>query len=182
MGSHAAKPAAARVVDLSFLDCLPRRTRLSFRGGPAAVAAAARVFGVELPTLACRSATHGSRSALWLGPDEYLLLAPEAERESLIKAFADDLGDIPHSVVDITHRQNALKIHGPNAAWILESGCPLDLDLSRFPVGMCTRTLYEKSEIVLWRTATDTFEIEVWRSFTEYVTSLIAQMAHELPG
>jgi sarcosine oxidase subunit gamma len=44
---------------------------------------------------------------------------------------------------------------------------------------MCTRTLFEKSEIVLWRTAPDTFHIEVWRSFAPYVTALLAEVARE---
>jgi sarcosine oxidase subunit gamma len=44
---------------------------------------------------------------------------------------------------------------------------------------MCTRTLFEKSEMVLWRTAPDSFHIEVWRSFAPYVTGLLAEVARE---
>ena len=38
-----------------------------------------------------------------------------------------------------------------------------------FPVGMCTRTLFAKAEIVLWRTGENVFQIEVWRSFADYL-------------
>jgi heterotetrameric sarcosine oxidase gamma subunit len=32
---------------------------------------------------------------------------------------------------------------------------------------------------VLWRTETDTFHMEVWRSFAGYVTGLLAEIAKE---
>ena len=182
MASHAPKATAKRVADLSFMEVLPPGTRLSFRGGADAIAAASKVLGLELPTTACRASVSGERAALWLGPDEYLLFAPEADGTALISALATGLSGIAHSVVDVSHRQSGLRIKGTHAAWILESACPLDLDESQFPVGMCTRTIYEKCEITLWRKATHDFHIEVWRSYTEYVTSLLAEVALELPA
>jgi sarcosine oxidase subunit gamma len=47
---------------------------------------------------------------------------------------------------------------------------------------MCTRTLFEKVEIVLWRTAPEIFQVEVWRSFAPHLTQLLAEVARELPG
>jgi len=44
---------------------------------------------------------------------------------------------------------------------------------------MCTRTLFGKAEIVLWRTTPDTFRIEVWRSFAPYVLGSLAEAARE---
>ena len=76
--------------------------------------------------------------------------------------------------------QTAFEVAGPSARMLLNTGCPLDLADASFPVGMCSRTLFEKSEIVLWRTAVDTFHVEVWRSFAPYVTGVLAQAAREL--
>jgi sarcosine oxidase subunit gamma len=53
------------------------------------------------------------------------------------------------------------------------------LDPAAFPVGMCTRTVFAKAEIVLWRTSVDIFRLEVWRSFTDYVARYLAQVARE---
>jgi sarcosine oxidase subunit gamma len=47
---------------------------------------------------------------------------------------------------------------------------------------MCTRTVFEKAEIVLWRTETFVFRIEVWRSFVPYVHALLTEAAREHPG
>src|ERR1039457_130132 len=84
-----------------------------------------------------------------------------------------------HSLVDVSHRQTGLEMSGPRAADILNSGCPLDLDVSAFAVGMCTRTVFAKAEIVLWRIAADVFRLEVWRSFTDYVARFLGEVARE---
>jgi sarcosine oxidase, subunit gamma len=39
-----------------------------------------------------------------------------------------------------------------------------------------------KADIVLWRTGTDTFHVEVWRSFADYVSRFLAEAARELAG
>jgi sarcosine oxidase subunit gamma len=68
-------------------------------------------------------------------------------------------------------------LRGPQAATLLSAGCPLDLDDSAFPVGMCTRTVLAKAEVVLWRTGAEAFRIEVWRSFVAYVSQFLAEAA-----
>jgi sarcosine oxidase subunit gamma len=44
---------------------------------------------------------------------------------------------------------------------------------------MCTRTVFAKADIVLWRTGEQTFHVEVWRSFAGYVTGLLVEIASE---
>ncbi|HUO96412.1 MAG TPA: sarcosine oxidase subunit gamma family protein [Steroidobacteraceae bacterium] len=171
-----------RIDACRWLEPLPAATRFSLRGGDEARLAASRAFGVELPASACRAASAGGRSALWLGPDEHLLIAPEPEGPALAAALAAALAVVPHSLVDVSHRQVAFAVQGPHAEWLLGSGCPLDLDVGAFPVGMCTRTVFVKAEVLLWRTARDAFRIEVWRSFAEYVVAHLAETALERPA
>ena len=47
---------------------------------------------------------------------------------------------------------------------------------------MCTRTVFAKAEIVLWRTDPDTFRVEVARSYCRYVVDLLGEVARELPA
>jgi heterotetrameric sarcosine oxidase gamma subunit len=70
-------------------------------------------------------------------------------------------------------------VSGPRAAWAINAFCPLDLHLAAFPAGKCTRTVFGKSEIVLWRTATDTFHIEVARSYAPYVLACLEEARRE---
>jgi heterotetrameric sarcosine oxidase gamma subunit len=115
----------------------------------------------------CRATMDGDRALLWLGPDEFLLLASH-------RAF-----DVPTGAVDISHRDTALSVSGPRAGWVINAFCPLDLHPSAFPVGMCTRTIFGKSPILLWRTDIDTFRIDVMRSFAPYVWACLEEARRE---
>jgi len=160
-----------------WLKTLPPASRYAFYGDAAARAAILPAWGVEFSAEACRAHTHGDRATLWLGPDEYLLIDRAAATP--IAALEQSLQGVAHALVDISHRQFALQVTGPHAATILNGACPLDLDVAEFPVGMCTRTVFAKAEIVLWRTRPDTFHLEVWRSFAGYVTGILSEIARD---
>lgn len=184
---------SARIVSSTWVRALPPATRYVLRGGPAVMRAAGQALHLTLAETACRAATVANHSqpevvnlgdapnyglaALWMGPDEQLLLGPEAS--DIGAALHPALRGLPHSLVDVSHRQMAFEVTGPQATLLLNAGCPLDLDLSAFPVGMCTRTVLAKAEIVLWRTSQDVFHVEVWRSFADYVSRFLAEVARE---
>jgi sarcosine oxidase subunit gamma len=156
---------------------LPFAGRWILRAGPKAREVADAAFGVALPTTACRAAAEGERAALWIGPDEWLLIAAAQSAAETATALEAALADSPHSLVDVSHRQLALELTGRDAPTLLAAGCPLDLDANAFPVGMCTRTMLSKAEVVLWRTGADVFRIEVWRSFAPYVSAYLEEAA-----
>jgi sarcosine oxidase, subunit gamma len=167
----------------SWLRLLPPAMRLVLHGDAQVRAAAAAAWGAGFSEHACRAVTQGTRATLWLGPDEYLLYgADEAAKDGTLAALQGALGNLPCALVDISHRQFALEVSGAHAATILNGACPLDLDPSQFPIGMCTRTVLAKADIVLWRTRGDAFHLEVWRSFSGYVTGLLHEIAGELHG
>lgn len=181
-----ARAAAVRqgpqITACSLVRPLAPAVRYVLRGGPQVMTAAGNALGLSISQVACRAATNGAANgglaALWLGPDEQLLLG--AEDSDIAAALGPVLRELPHSLVEVSHRQTALEVNGPRAAVVLSAGCPLDLDPSAFPVGMCTRTVVAKAEIVLWRTAEDIFHIEVWRSFAAYVSRFLAEAARDI--
>jgi sarcosine oxidase subunit gamma len=158
---------------------LPPATRLAVRGSGDAVAVLGDAFGLALPTDACRARANAQRSALWLGPDEWLLIAPDGEMPALAAWMEDALRETAGSIVDVSDRNEGIEVKGAKAAEAINGFCPLDLDPAAFPIGMCTRTLFGKAEIVLWRTAAETFRIEVWRSFAPYVRGCLDEAARE---
>ncbi len=162
-----------------WLRTLAPASRFILQGGLTARAAAGTVFGVTLSEDPCRANSKENRAALWLGPDEQLLLGPAADNAILAAGFARALTGIPHSLVNVSQRQIALELRGPHATAILNCGCPLDLDAAEFPAGMCTRTLFGKADIVLWRTGAAEFRLEVWRSFSDYVLGCLHEAARD---
>jgi sarcosine oxidase subunit gamma len=161
------------------LRMLPPATRHILRAAPAVLAAAGDAIDLSLSMSPCRASMHADRAALWLGPDERLLLAPEGAAADTAGRLLHALGDQAHSLVDVSHRQIALAVAGPHAISVLAAACPLDLE-GDFPVGMCTRTVLAKAEIVLWRVADERFHLEVWRSFAAYVSGIIAEAVRGL--
>ena len=184
------------IAESDWLRLLLPLERWVLHGGAEARARAAPVWGVPFSSVACRALRQGSRATLWLGPDEFLLLdasgaveglaghASAAAGESVAVALERALAGVPHALVACGHRQVALAVCGPHAATILNGACPLDLDSGAFPVGMCTRTVLAKADIMLWRTDESRFHLEVWRSFTDYVSALLHEIASEFypPG
>ncbi len=136
--------------------------RLLLRGDAVVAQAAGTAFGIPIPLEACRAEFHPPRAALWLGPDEFLLLLPEPWVADTMAALAAALGAAPHALVDVSQRQRGLVVEGADAATLLNAGCPLDLDLVAFPVNTCTRTLLGKAEVVLWRMAAGRFNAGRW--------------------
>jgi sarcosine oxidase, subunit gamma len=164
----------------ALLRLQPPSTRHILRAAPAVLEGAGDVLGLSLSMPACRASIAATRAALWLGPDERLLLGEDSSAIETAKLLQRVLQQQPHSLVDVSHRQVALVLTGPGAATVLAAGCPLDLDPAAFPVGMCTRTVLAKAEIVLWRRADDSFHLEVWRSFAAYVSGVLAEAARDL--
>jgi sarcosine oxidase, subunit gamma len=154
---------------------LPPAVRLVLRAGEPARAVAERAFGAPIPTAACRAGVRGEHAALWLGPDEWLLIAPEPAGTGVLAGLESALHGLACSLVDVSHRQIALEVAGAHAELLLAAGCPLDLHPDAFPVGMCTRTMLGKTEIVLWRSRPEAFRIEVWRSFAAYLSAFLVE-------
>lgn len=147
----------------------PGLSRRLLRGDAASLGAA---FALALPTRPCTS-VEGRRSALWLGPDEWLLLASEA-------AAWPDWSDETGAVFDISDRQIAFIVEGASAADTIAGAAPLDLSPTRFPPGACTRTVFGKAEIVLWRPSLHRFHLETARSYAGYVGELLQVCACDL--
>jgi sarcosine oxidase, subunit gamma len=178
MADLSAARQAPRITACALVRPLPPIGRHILRGGPLVMAAAGNALGLAISQTVCRSWVNVNRAALCLGPDEHLLLGPDALE--IAGVLEPALRDLPHSLVDVSHRQTALEISGPHAAAVLNAGCPLELDPAAFPVGMCTRTVLAKAEIVLWRTGDDIFHIEIGRSFAAYVSRFLDEAAREV--
>ncbi len=151
-------------------------SRLSLRARESAVPALSEALGLALPTSPKSSVTSGLRSALWLGPDEWLLI--DQGESDLMVALAGVSGLF--SATDISHRNTAIIVSGAGAEAALNAGCPQDLSLASFPVGGCSRTIFGKAEVVLLRTGDDTFRVECWRSFATYVGGLLQEAAEDV--
>lgn len=164
---------------VSILKAAPL-TRLSLRAREASLQKAGTAFGVSLPLKPLSCETAAGRAALWMGPDEWTLIAPEEDQQTVFDGIESALSDDPHALVDISDRSEALIVGGEKAVWLLNTGIFIDFSLEAFPVGTVTRTMFHKAAVMIWRTGPDTFVVECWVSFMDYVAGLLVQSAGEL--
>ncbi|GAC1044362.1 sarcosine oxidase subunit gamma [Rhizobium sp. No.120] len=150
-------------------------SRISLRAPADSVHGLSQAIGLQLPTRPKTSASANGRHALWLGPDEWLVI--DENGVELVGVAASS--GVLHSATDISHRNTAVIVSGPGAEATLAAGCPQDVSLSAFPVGACSRTLLGKAEVVILRLDDETFRVEVWRSFSDYAFGLLAEGAED---
>ncbi|MEZ2220389.1 sarcosine oxidase subunit gamma [Rhizobium sp. RCC_161_2] len=150
-------------------------SRIALRAPDDSIPGLSKVLGLELPRKPKTSARSEGRYALWLGPDEWLVIDESGTELVALAATAGVL----HSATDVSHRNTAIIVSGPGAEATLAGGCPQDLSIVAFPVGACSRTLFGKVEVVLLRLDEETFRVEVWRSFSDYAFGLLGEAAED---
>lgn len=150
-------------------------SRIALRAPADSVGGLSHVLGLQLPTRPKTSASNNGRHALWIGPDEWLVI--DENSADLMGATASS--GVSHSATDVSHRNTAVIVSGPGAEATISGGCPQDLSREAFPVGACSRTLLGKVEVVLLRLDEETFRVEVWRSFSDYAFGLLSEAAED---
>lgn len=155
--------------------------QIALHCAPEDAPALADAIGVVLTAEMLRAAASGDWNALHLAPDEWLLTGPLDQGEALLARLAE-AASIAKSVVAVSDRSLAIELHGTDAAALLNAGCPLDLSDTAFPRDACTRTLFGKVQVLVWRMSKpDCFRMQYGRSYDDYVTALIVEAAQDLP-
>ncbi|GHG99164.1 sarcosine oxidase subunit gamma family protein [Pseudodonghicola xiamenensis] len=151
------------------------RFSLRARGDLAPLEAA---LGLSLPDRIGQRTSAGEREVLCLGPDEWVLHAPESDATAITAACAGVYADHPHSLVDISGREVSFVIDGPRGAELLTLGCARDLDT--IAVGEGRRTLFDGATVILWRDADNNFRLDCWTSFATHLFHLLDTGVREL--
>ena len=137
-----------------------------------ALAAVQRVLGVQLPLTPNTTAAGNDLRSIWLGPDEWLLLAEHQRSDSLVRELQAGLTGHFASVVDISAGQTVIRLRGSSTLAVLARGCALDLDPDTFPPGACAQTLLARAQVLLLAVDdTPTVDIVVRRSFAPYAAA-----------
>jgi len=149
---------------------------VSVRLDPADGALLARVhaaLGMGLPMVAnTASGDPDGRHALWLSPDEWLVIGPAGTAPAIESAMRAAAGDAFVVVVDVSANRLAFEVAGPGARELLESGCPIDLHPRAFRAGSCAQTLLARANVLVHQTG-DQPRYRIWirPSFARYLAA-----------
>jgi len=172
LGHYASGPGVSLVP-------VPARPKVSLHGHPDATAAISDALGIALPTRPKTVAETETLAALWLGPEDWLLVGASenpADAAALIAAV-EAAPTADKSAVDVSDRFVAVAVEGPAAEAVLSACCPQDLRLRSFPVGAASRSLFQKIDVIIWRRSETGFEIYCGRSFSDYLWALLVEAA-----
>lgn len=160
--------------------------QINLRGNPAdpAFGAAVRgVLGADLPARANTWTGSAGQSAIWLGPDEWLLTGPEGTHAALESALRAALRGQHHSVVDISANRTIIEIGGALARSVLLKGCSLDLHTGAFAPPQSAQTVLAKAQVLMQCCAADggpvEFRLYVRNSFAHYLAEWLTDAAAE---
>ncbi|MDQ6772617.1 MAG: sarcosine oxidase subunit gamma [Candidatus Dormibacteraeota bacterium] len=167
--------ASVRLAEVAF----PAQLSVRLRPGGAAANRAAGVLGVPLPEAPNTAALAADTRVLWLGPDEWLVLAPDGDASRLQAELSSALGSEPGSVIDVSAQRAVLSLSGPNGREVLAKGCPIDLHPSVFGPGRCAQTLLAKARVVVLPVGPDEFWILVGASFSGYLVEWLLDAMSE---
>ncbi|WP_328869354.1 sarcosine oxidase subunit gamma [Streptomyces sp. NBC_00287] len=160
----------------------PFLTMVNLRVDPASEAAdrMEKALGASLPRQCGRTTAAGPRTVLWLGPDEWLVLAEGASVASELK---EALGADPGSVVDVSANRTTLELTGPAARQALEKGCPLDLHPRAFGPGRAVSTTVGPVAVLLWQVDdVPTYRLLPRSSFADYLARWLIDAMSEYRG
>ncbi|MEX2274438.1 MAG: sarcosine oxidase subunit gamma family protein [Actinomycetota bacterium] len=150
---------------------LEETAQVSVRGGTSAAEA------LDLPTEPNTFVTQGDRTILWLGPDEWLVLAPGASLDAIVAEMDEALSASHRSVVDVSANRVLLRLHGSGVRDVLATGCPLDLHPRSWTAGRCAQSLVMDVPAILVRREEHTTWLLVRPSFAEHVVDRLLDAA-----
>lgn len=160
------------------VEALAPTARFSLRARSAHVVPLGEALGVALPTRIGGRASAGAREVLCLGPDEWLILAPEAEAKEIAACLASLYDTAPYALAEISDRELSYRVSGPGAIQVIAMGCPRDL--RAIAPGQATRTVFDDAAVILWRDGPENFRLDIWRSFAPHVLALLKTGVSEL--
>jgi sarcosine oxidase subunit gamma len=176
-----ALPDGVQITPLPFVAMIDVRLDPT---GSAAVAVGG-YLGVALPTAPSTYAESEVATAIWLGPDEWLIISPFRTPEQLETGLREAVGaggtEFDGSVVDVSAQRTTVALRGEHARDLLAGGCALDLHPRVFGRGAAAQTLLgQAGELLMALDDTGThYQLVVRSSFAGYLTAWLLDAATE---
>ena len=139
-----------------------------------------------LPTEANTSTTSDKLTAIWLSPDEWMIVSNELVNKDTNKYELNEIlfNSISKTnlgaVIDVTDQFVQLELKGKNIYEIFSAGCPFNFNEFREKKGSTTQTVLNHIDVILQHKEENVVNIFVRRSFAEHLWSWIEDSASRL--
>ena len=139
-----------------------------------------------LPTEANTSTTSDKLTAIWLSPDEWMIVSNELVNKENDKYELNEIlfNSISKTnlgaVIDVTDQFVQLELKGKNIYEIFSAGCPFNFNEFKEKKGSTTQTVLNHIDVILHHKEENVVNLFVRRSFAEHLWSWIEDSASRL--
>jgi sarcosine oxidase subunit gamma len=135
-------------------------------------------LGARLPRKVGETSHSGGHTALWLGPDEWLVVS-EADAGTLVDQLREAAGGTTAQVLDLSANRTVIELTGPGARSVLEKGCPADLHPRTFRDGSAIVTSLARVPVLVWKVDAERFRVMPRASLARYVAAWLLDAVRE---
>ena len=138
-----------------------------------------KIVGIETELANNHFASTRSRYAIWLSPDEMMILTGAGEEAELAAHITTATKGAHMAVTDITDAMTSLHLSGASVRQMLAKGCAIDLHKDYFKAGQCAQTTLSHAAVTLLALADDEMILLCRTSFTDYVVNYLCDASLE---
>ena len=133
-----------------------------------------KLLGCVLPDSPQEKASNEA-VAYWLGPNDWLLVNPAPDMDSIKSALQEAPNGATFVLTDVTDAYSIIDISGEDAVSRLAAGCSVDFHDSVFPTGRYVLTRLQHLSVIIHRLDdTPRFRILVDRSVAQFLRDWLA--------
>jgi sarcosine oxidase, subunit gamma len=145
--AHARSPLAGRARELAAVGAaeVAFLAQVDLRADPAL----ASRLPFPLPLRPNTWTGGGGREALWLGPDQWLVVGAPGSAPAITAELGRGLGGQHHAAVDTSANRTVVELTGDARFDLLTQGCSLDLHPRAWRPGRCAQTLLARVPVLL---------------------------------
>ena len=146
--------------------------------GDTDVVSALQGAGFDLPDPAELVGELGN-GALWMSPDELMILCAHDEAEAIVATLAEALSELHVLVANVSDARAVFRLSGNGSAVreVLAKLSPADLRQAALPPGRVRRTRLAQVPAAFWFASDDEAILICFRSVAGYVLELLSKVA-----
>ena len=143
------------------------------------ISAAKEVLGFDLPKAPRTSNTFGDVKALWLSPDQWLILCAREKAPALAAELAKAVEKSHALAVDVSDMRSIIRIEGDRASEVMMKGCSLDFTDVDFTSGYVRRVRFAEIAALFNIVEDNTIDLYVFRSYANYAWDFLLKAARK---
>jgi len=143
------------------------------------MAAMKATLGVDLPKTPRTSHSFGNIKALWLSPDQWLILCARDKAAELTAELTKALAGIHSLAVDVSDMRCIIRLEGEGAREVMMKSTSLDFTDEDFTPGFVRRVRFAEIAALFNMVEEHVIDVYVFRSYANYAWDFLLKAARK---